>query len=250
MKVLIIGAGVLGSNLAHSIKKGNDVTILARNKTYENLKSNGLIIKHKLGKKTIDHFNVIEKLDKNDIYDVIFIVSRFSSLDSIVPIIENNKSKNIVFVGNNMSVEKYRDIKNKNVLFAVLGIIVLVVLVIWVFYHFRDRRTYTLNLPQLEKLESISLNQNEKDISINGREEMKDILYVLNGTKRVTKNESIQDAPVNIDDEIKVDFHFIEAGVSTIFVYKKNNSYYIEQPYNGIYQISGDEYNSIEKLVR
>lgn len=140
--------------------------------------------------------------------------------------------------------------KNKNVLFAVLGIIVLVVLVIGVFYHFRDRRTYTLNLPQLEKLESISLNQNEKDISINDREEMKDILYVLNGTKRVTKNESIQDAPVNIDDEIKVDFHFIEAGVSTIFVYKKNNSYYIEQPYNGIYQISGDEYNSIEKLVR
>ena len=66
--------------------------------------------------------------------------------------------------------------KNKNVLFAVLGIIVLVVLVIGVFYHFRDRRTYTLNLPQLEKLESISLNQNEKDISINDREEMKDIM--------------------------------------------------------------------------
>lgn len=38
MKVLIIGAGVLGSNLAHSIKKGNDITILARNQTYENLK--------------------------------------------------------------------------------------------------------------------------------------------------------------------------------------------------------------------
>lgn len=118
MKILIIGAGVLGSNLAHSIKKGNDVTILARNKTYENLKNNGLIIKHKLGKKTVDHFNVIEKLDENDIYDVIFIVSRFSSLDSIVPIIENNKSKNIVFVGNNMSVEKYMNIKDKNVLFA------------------------------------------------------------------------------------------------------------------------------------
>ena len=47
MRILIIGAGVLGSNLAHSIKKGNDVTILARNKTYENLKNNGLIIKHK-----------------------------------------------------------------------------------------------------------------------------------------------------------------------------------------------------------
>ncbi len=118
MRLLIIGAGVLGSNLAHSIRKGNDVTILARNKTYENLKNNGLIIKHKLGKKTIDHFNVIEKLEEDDIYDCIFVASRFSSLDSIIPIIENNKSKNIVFVGNNMSVEKYMNIKNKNVLFA------------------------------------------------------------------------------------------------------------------------------------
>lgn len=86
------------------LKKGNDVTILARNKTYENLKNNGLIIKHKFEKKTVDYFNVIEKLDKNDI---LFIVSRFSSLDNLVPNIENNKSKNIVFVGNNISVEKY-----------------------------------------------------------------------------------------------------------------------------------------------
>ena len=118
MKILIIGAGVLGSNLAHSLKKGNDITILAINKTFENLKKNGLIIKHKFRKKTVDYFNIIDKLDENDIYDVIFIVTRFSSLDSIVPIIENNKSKNIVFVGNNMNAEKYINIKDKNVLFA------------------------------------------------------------------------------------------------------------------------------------
>lgn len=118
MKILIIGAGVVGSNLAHSIKNGNDVTILARGKNYENLKNNGLIIKHKLGSKTVDHFKIINILAENDIYDVIFIVSRYSSLDNIVPIIENNKSKNIVFVGNNITAEKYMNIKNKNVLFA------------------------------------------------------------------------------------------------------------------------------------
>ena len=118
MRILIIGAGVLGSNLAHSIKKGNDITILARGKTYKNLKSNGLIIKHKLRGKTVDYFNIIDKLDEEDIYDAIFIVSRFSSLDEIVPIIKNNKSKNIIFVGNNISVEKYMNIKGKNVLFA------------------------------------------------------------------------------------------------------------------------------------
>ena len=37
--------------------------------------------------------------------------------------------------------------KNRNALFVILGIIVLVALVIGIFYHFRDRRTYTLNLP-------------------------------------------------------------------------------------------------------
>ena len=125
--------------------------------------------------------------------------------------------------------------KNRNVLFTVLGIIVLVVLMIGVFYHFRDRRTYTLNLPKLEKLESISLKQNEKNVIIDDKEKMQDILYILNGTKRVTKNESVQDVPININNEIQNN---------------KNNSYYIEQPYNGIYQISGDEYNSIEKLIQ
>lgn len=118
MRILIIGAGVVGSNLAHSLKNGNDITNLARNKTYENLKNNWIIINHKLRKQTIDYFNIIDKLEKNDIYDVIFIVSRFTSLDDIIPIIENNCSKNIVLVGNNMSVEKYMNLKNKNVLFA------------------------------------------------------------------------------------------------------------------------------------
>lgn len=118
MRVLIIGAGVLGSNLAHSIKKGNDVTILARNETYDNLKKNGLVIKNKLGKNTVDYFNIIDKLEENDIYDVIFVVVRFLSLDTVVPILENNKSKNVVFIGNNITAEKYMNIKDKNVLFG------------------------------------------------------------------------------------------------------------------------------------
>ena len=50
---------MLGSNLAHSIKNGNDITILARNKTYDNLNKNELNIKRKFGRKTTDYFNVI-----------------------------------------------------------------------------------------------------------------------------------------------------------------------------------------------
>lgn len=46
MRILVYGAGVLGTNLAHLLLDKHDVTILARNKTYENIKNNGLVIKH------------------------------------------------------------------------------------------------------------------------------------------------------------------------------------------------------------
>jgi len=136
--------------------------------------------------------------------------------------------------------------KKKTIIITIV-VILFVTLMIGFFYHFWDRNNYELNLPQLEKLKNISLQQNENKKIINDNEEMKDLLYVLNGINRTTKEESIQDEPVNINNEIKVDFNFMESGTSTIFIYEKNNKYYIEQPYNGIYQISGDEYNSIQK---
>lgn len=60
----------------------------------------------------------------------------------------------------------------------------------------------------------------------------------------------MQDTPINADKVITVDFNFVETGVSTtmIFVYQKNSKYYIEQPYNGIYQISAEDYTGIEGI--
>ena len=139
--------------------------------------------------------------------------------------------------------------KKKNV-FIVIFIILLLVMAIWIFYHFMNNsRTYVLNLPQLEKLESISLEKDTTVKTISENEEIEDILNVLKGNGRTTKSESIQDSPVNTSSKIRVNFHFKESGTSTVFVYEKNDKYYIEQPYNGIYRISMDEYNSIEKYV-
>ena len=140
--------------------------------------------------------------------------------------------------------------KNKKVIFIVLGIIAVTIVAIGLAYHFRDRRTYELNLPEIEQITRIELEQNADGIALLGSEEIKDVRNVLYGVKRITESESIQDSPVNIDNEIKVNFYFDEENCSTIFVYKKNFKYYIEQPYNGIYRISADEYNAIEKYVR
>ena len=48
MRILVYGAGILGSNLASNLCKAKkDVTILARGKWAENIKKNGLKVKTK-----------------------------------------------------------------------------------------------------------------------------------------------------------------------------------------------------------
>lgn len=59
----------------------------------------------------------------------------------------------------------------------------------------------------------------------------------------------MNDFPVNAENPIKIEFCQVRGGSSVLYIYVRNNRYYIEQPYNGIYQISGDEYNSVAKYV-
>ena len=113
-----------------------------------------------------------------------------------------------------------------------------------------NKYSYTLNIPSDDSVYSINLEQNGKRIEVSEQDKIKDIIYVISEVKRTTTNESIQDSPINVENEIKIDFEYEENKNSTVFVYKKNGKYFVEQPYNGIYRISPDEYNSIEKLVR
>lgn len=48
-------------------------------------------------------------------YDVIFVVLRYTQLDSVLDTLRANRTKNIVFVGNNVQA---RALSGKNVLFA------------------------------------------------------------------------------------------------------------------------------------
>ena len=113
-------------------------------------------------------------------------------------------------------------------------------------YNKLNKRTYSLELPIAEEILNITL----ENIDINDSQKIKNIVDILGGIKRVTKKESIQDMPVNAENEIKINFKTANNEIKTIFVYKRKNKYYIEQPYNGIYEISQDEYNSIEKYIK
>lgn len=121
MKILVFGAGVLGCNLARDLFKAKkDVTILARGKWAEEIKNNGLRIKDKFKPRmSISHIPVITELTPDDQYDVIFITLRYTQIESILDILRSNRTKNIVFVGNNVRAKDLSEtLPEKNVLFA------------------------------------------------------------------------------------------------------------------------------------
>lgn len=80
MRVLVYGAGVLGSYLAHVlVRGGNQVTVLARGKRAEELERDGLVIRHYFQRKTtVDQVRAIRALEAADIYDLIFVVMKYS----------------------------------------------------------------------------------------------------------------------------------------------------------------------------
>lgn len=121
MKILVLGAGVLGCNLARNLFcAGKDVTLLARGKWAEEIQKNGLHIKHKLlPRTTVSHIPVVTELKPEDSYDVIFVVLRYTQLETILDTLKANAAKNIVFVGNNVKAEETAALlPGKNVLFA------------------------------------------------------------------------------------------------------------------------------------
>ena len=121
MKILVFGAGVLGCNLARDLYKAKkDMTILARGKWAEEIKNNGLRIKDKFKPRmSISHIPVITELTPDDQYDVIFVTLRYTQIESILDILRSNRTKNIVFVGNNVRAKDLSEtLPEKNVLFA------------------------------------------------------------------------------------------------------------------------------------
>lgn len=64
------------------------------------------MIRHKLfaGKKTNDRLPVINELKEQDYYDVVFVVMQCTQIGSILPILQQNVSRNIILVEKSRSV--------------------------------------------------------------------------------------------------------------------------------------------------
>ena len=121
MRILVFGAGVIGCNLARNLfRAGKDVTLLARGNRAQEIEKNGLRIKDKFSPKiSVSRIPVVTELKPEDDYDVIFVVMRYTQIDSIADALRASRAKNIVFVGNNVRAEELAaSMPEKNVLFA------------------------------------------------------------------------------------------------------------------------------------
>lgn len=105
LKILIYGAGVIGSVFAGKLAlAGNDVTVLARGKRFEELKSDGIVLVNPKTKKVEQAtVYVIDTLLPNDLYDYIIVVMQRTQVDPILSVLSQNCSKSIVFVVNTAS---------------------------------------------------------------------------------------------------------------------------------------------------
>ena len=121
MKILVYGAGVLGCNLARNFfRAGKDTALLARGGWAEELRKNGLRIKDKFSPcMSVSRIPVVTELKAEDAYDVIFVVLRYTQLESIMETLRASRAKNIIFVGNDVRASALAaSLPEKNVMFA------------------------------------------------------------------------------------------------------------------------------------
>ncbi len=127
MKILVYGAGVIGSIYAAKLFEAkNDVTFLARGKRYECLKQGGIIIREQItGNKINVHIPLIQQLATNDFYDIIIVTVRLDQLESVMPVLKNNSASPVIMfmLNNPKNIEAIADeLKPKHVIFGFPGV--------------------------------------------------------------------------------------------------------------------------------
>ena len=110
---------------------------------------------------------------------------------------------------------------------------------------------FTLNIYKLNEVSSITIDtmsQYDNTKEFTDENSINEIYNVFINKK--TNIESVNDTPVNPDTMYVINFKTKNDDSKLIYIYKKGNNYFIEQPYNGVYQLTKEEYNLIETFIK
>lgn len=106
MKILVFGAGVLGSVFAARLAEaGEDVTILARGERLAQIEQHGIVLARIPGNKmSVTRVKTCAQLNPEDAYDLIIVLVRCNQLEEVLPhLAANQNSPHILFMTNNVS---------------------------------------------------------------------------------------------------------------------------------------------------
>ncbi len=104
MKILVYGAGVLGSLYAAKLQRtGNQVTLLARGQRLEELRQNGIrLVNEANGEMSVTQVDLIEKLEPDQAFDLVIVILRKNQLPEVLPTLAaNHFTPNVLFMVNN-----------------------------------------------------------------------------------------------------------------------------------------------------
>ena len=101
-----------------------------------------------------------------------------------------------------------------------------------------------ISLPDADSVLSVQLMQDQQEKTHADPLWIQNLLSQLSGAKP-TRRESVQDFP-NAEHPIRIDFSLADGMIRTVFAYEQDGRYYLEQPYQGIYQISEQQYAQLE----
>jgi 2-dehydropantoate 2-reductase len=103
-KVLVFGAGVLGSLYAAKLQEGgNDVTVVARGQRYMDIARHGIVLEYfDSGERTVTRLRVLDRMPADEYYDLCLIAVQKTQLNSALPALAtNDRIPGFLFMTNN-----------------------------------------------------------------------------------------------------------------------------------------------------
>lgn len=105
-------------------------------------------------------------------------------------------------------------------------------------------KTAPIVLPQTDSIKSVDVTVGENTVNYADETWISEIISNISSSEP-TRKESVQDVP-QVENYIKIDIQ-LTAKVSTFFAYEDGGKYYIEQPYQGIYEINKQLYEQLQE---
>lgn len=100
-----------------------------------------------------------------------------------------------------------------------------------------------INLPKMGEVKEVLIKEDNRVVTISDKKEIEKIYKTIENKKSMKK--SVTDTPKAVKKLTKISFIIGDDEKNIMNIYMKDDMYYLEQPYNGIFKLSKKEYEDI-----